>query len=157
MLNIRLNNKQKTWNSVCGMPPVQKRMNFLLWWQTTAKNCEQHAIALKAVANKELEIVQAMQAQEEAQHAAEEAQKAATDTEEFWKKAEDKNRALNSLMLEDYMRGGPSGHLGTSPPKCEFSKLCQLISTPEGCLSNDMEGVRFLHDVKPNMCEKILY
>ena len=52
------------------------------------------------------------------------------------------------------MRGGPSGHLGTSPPKCEFSKLCQLISTPEDCLSNDMEGVRFLHDVKPNMREK---
>ena len=99
-----------------------------------------------------------MQAQEEAQHAAEEAQKAAIDAEEFRKKAEDdKNRALNLLMLEDYMRGGPSGRLGTSPPpKCEFSKLCQSVNTPEGCSPNDMEGMRFLHNVKPNMCEKIL-
>ena len=39
--------------------------------------------------------------------------------------------------------------------KCEFSKLCQLINTPEG-YSPNMEGVCFLHDVKPNMREKIL-
>ena len=90
--------------------------------------CEQCAIALKAAADKQLEIVQAMQAQEDTQRAAEEAQKAAADAEEFRKKAEDdKNQGLNSLMLEDYIRGGPSGHLGNSPapPKREFSKLCQ--------------------------------
>ena len=120
---------------------------------------EQCAIALKAAADKQLKIVQAMQAQEDTQHAAEEAQKAAADAKEFRKKAEDdKNRVLNSLMLEDYIRGGPSGHLGNSPapPKREFSKLCQLVNTPEGCSPNDMEGVCFLHDVKPNMREKIL-
>ena len=118
---------------------------------------EQRAMALKAAADKELKIVKAMQAEEEAQKVAEDAHKAAADAEEFRKKAEDnKNRALNSLMLEDYMRGGPSGHPSPAP-KHEFSKLCTLINTPEGCAPNDMEGVRYLHDIKPNMREKILY
>ena len=121
---------------------------------------EQRAIALKAAADKEMEIVQAMQAQEEAQRVADEAQKAAAEADEIRKKAEDdKNRALNSLMLEDYMRGGagPSGRFGNSPPpKREFSNLGLLIKTPDGCSQNDMDGVRFLRDVKPNMREKIL-
>ena len=107
-----------------------------------------------------MEIVQAMQAQEEAQCAAEEAQKAAAEADKIRKKAEDnKNTALNSLMLEDYMwgGGGPSGRFGNAPPpKHEFSNLGLLIKTPEGCSPNDMDGVHFLRDVKPNMREKIL-
>ena len=127
-----------------------------------AEHCEIHeqcAIALKAAADKEMEIVQAMQTQEEAQRAVDEVQKAAAEADEIRKKAEDdKNRALNSLMLEDYMRGGagPSGHFGNAPPKREFSNLGLLIKTPEGCSQNDMDGVHFLRDVKPNMHEKIL-
>ena len=121
---------------------------------------EQHAIALKAAADKEMEIVQAMQAQEEAQRAVDKAQKAAAEADEICKKAEDdKNRALNSLMLEDYMRcgAGPSGCFGNAPPpKREFSNLGLLIKIPEGCSQNDMDGLRFLRDVKPNMHEKIL-
>ena len=58
-------------------PSVQKRMNSQLLMAGHREIREQRAIALKAAADKELEIVQAMQAQEEAQHAAEEAQKAA--------------------------------------------------------------------------------
>ena len=121
---------------------------------------EQPAIALKAAADKEMEIVQAMQAQEEAQLTVDEVQKATTEADEIRKKADDnKNRALNSLMLEDYMRGGagPSGRFGNAPPpKLEFSNLGLLIKTPEGCSPNDMDGVHFLRDVKPNMREKIL-
>ena len=159
MSGISLNSKRRTWSSKCTTLSDTKENELSALMAEHHKICEQCAITLKATADKELEIVQAMQAQEEAQRTAEEAQKTTADTEEFQKKAEDdKNRALNSLMLEDYMRGGPSGRLGTSPPpKREFSKLCQLINTPEGCLPNDMEGVHFLHDVKPNMREKILY
>ena len=126
---------------------------------------EQRALALQAAADKEREIVSTMEAQEEAQRAAEEACQAtsaardeAVQLEESRKKAEDdKNQALNSLMLEDYIPGGPSSR-GMTPAlaRRKFSKLCQLINTPEGSSPNDMEGVRFLHDVKPNMKEKIL-
>ena len=67
--------------------------------------CEQRPLALQGTADKEREIVSAMEAQEEAQWATEEVCQAASATrdkaaqlEESRKKAEDdKNRALNSL------------------------------------------------------------
>ena len=79
--------------------------------------------------DKEHETVQAMQAQEQAQHTVEEAQQVAMDdhaevaqVKESRKKAEDnKNRALNSLLLKDYIRGrgGGPGCLG-EPQNASF-------------------------------------
>ena len=68
-----------------------------------------------------------MQAQEQAQHTVEEAQQVAMDdhaevaqVKESRKKAEDnKNRALNSLLLKDYIRGGGPGCLG-EPQNASF-------------------------------------
>ena len=138
--------------------------------------CEQCAIALQAIAEKEQEIVEAIDAQEAVQRVVVAAQQAADLTHDEAKKAEEdcsrackiakqakeyKNRAFTSLMLEDYMKGGSgprpgTGVTGLTLAKCEFSKLCQLITNPKGFGPNDMEGVRFLHDVKPNMCDKII-
>ena len=108
---------------------------------------EEKVRTLEATAENEQAMPVTLEEREATQKQAQEALAKAEKAEK------EKCEVKTAFLLDDYLRG--NGPCNTLEPKHEFNMIGEIEKKVDGFL-NDMESVRFLRNVKPNMHDKIV-